>query len=76
MFCSVSEGLDDVLQNIGPASKSTPSTRLSGIARDINFGGHLLDEKESVDATHMETDDILKYIQSNTEERDDDLDLF
>ena len=77
LLCSVSESLDDVLQTVGKAKKTPTAAGLSTASNSKPFGGGLFDEPdEDVDVSDMQTDDILKYIQHNTEKTDEDLDLF
>ena len=68
LSCSVSESLDDVLQAVNKAKKTSSVT--------THGGRGLFDEDdEDVAASDMQTNEILKYIQQNTQE-DDDPDLF
>ena len=80
VFYSVSEATDDVLQSVGTAKKVTIAT---GLHVPDRIGAKKLEEstvqdEKNVDVNvgNMQTDDILKYIQCNTEKDDKDLDLF
>ncbi|XP_064383148.1 HCLS1-binding protein 3-like [Halichondria panicea] len=72
---NVSESLDDVLQIANKPTKQRPSVTKTAPGKSSEGNG-LFDIDDSV-ATSMGTDDIMKYIEQNQADNDDDdLDLF
>ncbi len=70
----MSESLDDVLQIANKPTKQRPSVTKTAPGKSSEGNG-LFDIDDSV-ATSMGTDDIMKYIEQNQADNDDDLDLF
>jgi hypothetical protein len=74
-FHSVSDGIDDILK----MTKDTKKQQKSKSKSSKPLATNLFTEEEEASSTAqalMGTDDILKYIQQNQADNDDDLELF
>lgn len=76
-YYSVSEDLDDILQTAVVATDVTCVPGLNDPSGDGNLdvGGSANENVENVAFADMQRDDILTYIEDNTEQ-DSDFDLF
>ena len=71
---SVSVAINDVLQTVGTAKKSTIGLGLHNSNRGNESGKSAV--VQEFDSGDMQSGDIARYIQTHDTKKDDDLDLF